>query len=1018
MTVTDVLDPTATRPSYPLSLAQQRLVFIHEAGSGDNGYLFPVNLRLRGPLDADALGTALRRILDRHEVLRSRVVLEASGARQEAGPVFDPVVVEDLAGAPDPEAAALDRVDEEATAAFDLEHRLLRVRLLRLGADDHVLLVSVHHVAFDGWSCQIFLRELGELYSAAVEGRTAELAPVPTSYGELAARERARTDAPAGPAAEFWATQTADLPGDLPLPSDRPRPEAPTGAMGRLWRALGQERTAAVGAAARQHRVTVHMLLLAAFEATLSVASGRTDFFVGGATSGRSDPETHAVVGLFVNDVPYRSDVTPGCCLADLVAAVKARSLAVLRHQDHPFDRIVQGAAPRRTLDRHPLFQHALTLQPREDGDAGLAMAGLTVTAFPTRAEGSALDLTFSLHHEADGLHLAVDHSTDLWDAESMGVLADNFLRVLDAVPERDRVPLDDLGLDPLPCTGSGYRSAETAGPVPADAPTPAAPGEADRGPGDAAGSGGGAGETLRTVSDVFAELLGRAAAPDTDFFGAGGDSIGAMRAVARLRALTGRTVGVRDLFRSPTPAGLAARIDARGSAQAEPAAAPVPAAEPDGPSVPVLPMQSWLAGTGPVPDAYGFSAMVRSEEAVQPRLLKRAVAVTLKRHDATRWRFRRTGDGLEAEVLEGPGHGPLEVVDLQDVAPQEAEAAVAEHAAEVQRALVVDGEGPLVRVVLYLLPDGTSRVLVAACHLVMDVVSMHVVVEDTLMAYDALVRHEPIDPLPASAGSADWSRALRRWAHGEDAAEAAEGWRLVEASYPADLPMDHEDGADAVEHERTTSYRLTREETAALRAAVRGLVGVDLEHVLLWATGGALGGLVGGRGVVLDLESHGRVDDLLLDPAGRPLDASRTVGWLTAIHPFALPTGAVADAPGGLRLVAQLARSVPHLGLTYGALAANGRLEWRVRDVAFSFMGSVESASMGEGRGYATLDPAPARHPRMRRRHRLEVDALVADGVLRVSLTHSAAQLDLATVDAVGAAVLDRLREVASGDR
>lgn len=973
--------------TYPLSPAQERLNFIHDFSGANGAYLFPINLRFRGALDADLLVTALRDVVLRHEVLRSRVDAIGDLVVQVVDPVAWALEVTDLSHhAPD---RALE-IAEEASAAeaetpFDLRARWMRARLLRLGAQDHVLLVSVHHIAFDGWSCQIFLRELAECYNARATGRLPELDELPTTYGDIAGWEAERAVRGADDAASrFWAEQTADLPGDLPLPTDRPRSPIPSGRTARIWWHVGAAETHAVEANARRYKVTPYMLFLAVFEATLAKAASRTDFFVGGATAGRRHPDSRSVVGLFVNDVGYRSDVRDGQTLGELVAAVKRRALSVYRHQDLPFEQVVAIARPPRQIDRHPLFQHAVVLQPREGDDLHVAFDGLELAAFTTQAEGSALELTFSFHYEADGLHLAVDFVTDLWEEPTIVVLLENFWTILRALRGSHERRLDDLDLTPVP--GTGFEPAERT----------AVPEPERQGIGDAHHD---VGEIVR----AFADLLNVEVSADTDFFAAGGDSILAMRAVSRLRS-AGLTLGVRDVFRGGTPRRLASLLNERAPATgSEPL--PPTYVRPEG-AMPPLPMHAWFDHSRPRPAFYNFSALLRYDGAVDPRLLTRAVAVVLKRHDATRMRFGATEDGLVVRHAPGVGHERLEVVDLRDRSDPDASARLHEHAAAVQASLEIMGGRCPIRVVLYQCPGAVSRLLVAACHLVMDVVSMHVVVEEIQESYSALVEGRSIDLPPRTASSQAWSEALLRWAQSPAADERMTAWSIVEECAPCDLPVDHPDASNVVADEQSVFFLLSPEESASMSTFVATTPGVTYESLILAATGTALGDLIGDRGILVDLENHGRVSDVV------DLDVSRTVGWLTSIFPFPLPTGREASGRRGvMRVTGLLAER--DAGVEYSALAAAGRGAFVERSVAFSHAGAISSPADAVWH-YENLGPQDARDPAMRRRHRLEVDSLVVDGILRFSLTFSSAQFDRASIDALGRVVLDALMEVA----
>ncbi|MCQ9178698.1 hypothetical protein KMT30_06570 [Streptomyces sp. IBSBF 2953] len=982
---------------WPLSLAQEQLLFVREVSEADNGYLFPVNVRLRGRLDVAALMQAVQQLVQRHAVLRSRVVQVEGAFFQEASAEPFTLTVEDLRHLQAQSAleAAERRVHEEAEQPFDLGESWLRGRLLRLADDDQVLLLSFHHIAFDGWSLGVLTRELNHLYDSALSGRAPQLDPLPAQVGDIAGRER-RLIADHGLAKEeeFWAAQLTPRAPDLALPTDRPRPELLSGKAGRVSLRLGTELTSALDRVAREQRCTLHMVLLAAFEATLWRASGQTDFCVGGATSGRHDPNAHGLIGLFVNDIAYRSDCAVGQTFTELLSGVKKTALDAYRHQTLPLQRIVEVVRPPRQANRHPLFQHSLVLQPSTVEDKGFQLPGVRAEPFRTLAEGSALDLAVSLHHEADGLHCVADFSTDLWDEDSVGRLIENFRRVLVAMTTGIQAKVEDLDLidawvrDPV---ASADEPAGTEASDPQPAPDP---------------------DRLERLRLVWRELLGRDVGDEDNFFDLGGDSILALHLVNHARA-RGVQIRVRDLFAHQTLRALAARTlaaAARPEASIRTGGSAHP--RPTG-TVPLLPIQSWFFAQQRTNTHYNFTSLYRPPSPLDEHAMGRAVAITLKHHDASRIRFRTTDDGtIEQYYLDGPGHQLMTVQDLSD--RQEPEAArrdLEAIALDVQRSLEILGTGPLIRCVLFRMPGGGSRLLIAASHLVMDVASMQVVAEDIATAYRSLVERSPVRLLPGTASVQQWAEALHR--HGsEDSAPAADipYWQDVENRFPSGYPADHPGAPNFVRHQETRAFRLPPDVVRPLRQVLPGLPGQSLLIALMAAAGWALGTRIGSRGIVIDLEGHGR-EDLFADA-----DPSRTVGWLTSIYPFALPTGAALEGRAALAALAEQYQRLPDNGMSYGALASAGRgLTWRDRSVAFSFMGSMSSAASSESE-FFTFDavaPEGARHPDLSRRHELEIDAFVVDDVLKISLTYGTQLYDEATIVGLGEACLDFLRNL-----
>lgn len=979
---------------WPLSLAQEQLLFVREVSEADNGYLFPVNVRLRGRLDVAALGEAFRQLVERHAVLRSRVIQAEGAFLQETSAEPFSLVVEDLrhlSGGSALEVAER-RVHEEAERPFDLRRSWLRARLLHLAADDHVLLLSFHHIAFDGWSLGVFTRELNHLYDSALSGRAAQLKPLPAQVGDIAARER-RLIADHGLAKEeeFWAAQLTPRAPDLALPTDRPRPELLSGKAGRVSLRLGTELTSALGRTAREQRCTLHMVLLAAFEATLWRASGQTDFCVGGATSGRHDPDAQGLIGLFVNDIAYRSDCAVGQTFAQLLSGVRKTALDAYRHQTLPLQRIVEVVRPPRQTNRHPLFQHSLVLQPSTVEDEGFQLPGVRAVPFRMLAEGSALDLAVSLHHEADGLHCVADFSIDLWDEDSIGRLIENFRRVLVAMTTGIHAKIEDLDL----IAAWVRRPAASAG-------EPAGMEASDLKPDQ---------DQLERLRVVWRELLGRDVADEDNFFDLGGDSILALHLVNHARA-KGIPIRVRDLFAHQTLRALAARTPAGDAWPAAPTRAGATARPRPTGTIPMLPIQSWFFAQQRTNTHYNFTSLYRPPGLLDEHAMGRAVAITLKHHDASRIRFRTTDDGtIEQYYLDGPGHELMAVQDLSDREPEAARRDLEAIALDVQRSLEIFGTGPLIRCVLFRMPGGTTRLLIAASHLVMDVASMQVVAEDIATAYRSLVERRPVRLLPATASVQQWAEALHR--HGSEGSGPVADipyWQDVESRFASDFPVDHPEAPNFVRHQETRAFRLQPDIVRPLRQLLPGLPGQSLLIALMAAAGWALGTRIGSRGIVIDLEGHGR-EDLFAD-----VDASRTVGWLTSIYPFALPTGAALEGRAALAALAEQYQRLPGNGMSYGVLAGAGKqLTWCDRSVAFSFMGSMSSALSSDSEFFAfdAVAPEGARHPDLARRHELEIDAFVVDDVLKIALTYGTQLYDEATIVGLGEACLDFLRKL-----
>jgi amino acid adenylation domain-containing protein len=365
-----------------LSFAQQRLWFVERMGSSEGAYHIPARLRLRGTLDRDALGRALDRILERHEALRTTFVEDAAGPMQRILPVEESCFLllehdlEDVPGA-DVELARL--VDAEAVAPFDLERGpVIRGRLIRMAADDHVLLLTMHHIASDGWSTGILLNELSVLYRAYLAGEGDPLPPLPVQYADYAAWQRRWLEGEVlQRQADYWKGALSGAPEMLELPTDRPRPAQQdlTGAV--VMVSLDEALTDGLKALSRRHGTTLFVTLMAAWAATLARLSGQTEVVVGTPSANRGRREIEGLVGFFINTLAIRVDLSGAPSVGQLISRVAARALDAQQHEDLPFERVVELVQPARSLSYSPLFQAVFAWQNTPGG--ALDLPGLEV---------------------------------------------------------------------------------------------------------------------------------------------------------------------------------------------------------------------------------------------------------------------------------------------------------------------------------------------------------------------------------------------------------------------------------------------------------------------------------------------------------------------------------------------------------------------------------------------------------------------------------------------------------------
>ncbi|WP_326680818.1 non-ribosomal peptide synthetase/type I polyketide synthase [Streptomyces sp. NBC_01237] len=435
----------------PLSFAQQRLWFLEQLGLDGLDLSIPGMLRVRGRLDVEALGAAFSGLVARHEVLRTRFVIGAGGEPvqvvDEPGPVRIRLI--DLSGVQDSEAREVqvrETVDAEALKPFDLaKDALLRVCLVRVSDEDHVLVLAMHHIVSDGWSIGVLTRELSELYAAAVHHRDAKLPELPLQYADFAIWQRQWLQ---GDVLErqlgYWRDQLAAL-EPLELPTDHPRPAERTGKGATVEFDLPSDLTAGLRAVAADTGTSLYMVLLTAFNILLGTYARRDDIAIGTPIAGRNRAEIEGLIGFFVNTLVIRADLRANPTFKDLLAQIKDTTLAAYDHQDLPFERLVEELAPERDLSRTPLFQVMFILQ--NASDETWQFTDLDIDTYPNASRVAQFDLTLSIQETSEGLKGLLLYSTDLFDAPTMKRLAGHFENLLTSVVADPTASLNDLDM-------------------------------------------------------------------------------------------------------------------------------------------------------------------------------------------------------------------------------------------------------------------------------------------------------------------------------------------------------------------------------------------------------------------------------------------------------------------------------------------------------------------------------------------------------------------------------------------
>jgi amino acid adenylation domain-containing protein len=438
-----------TEPA-PLAFAQQRLWFLEQLEPHSPLYNVHAAFRVQGALDAAALQTALDGLVARHEALRTTFAAPDGQPVQVVGaPRPVPLAVVDLTAHPEPEreAACQRCLAAEVRRPFDLTRDLLlRALLVRLGADEHVLLVAKHHIASDGWSTGVLWRELGQLYAAAVAGRPPDLPALPIQYADYAIWQRQwlQGDVLAAQLA-YWRDRLAGAPAHLELPTDRPRPAVQTTRGAHRTRTLPPALRAALEALGRQAGATLFMTLLAAFQALLARYTGQEDIVVGSPIAGRTRVETEGLIGFFVNTLVLRTDLAGNPPFRELLGRVREGCLGAYAHQELPFEKLVEELQPARTLSQSPLFQVMFILQnaPRTP----LALPGLTLTPFRVESGTAKFELTLAVTATDAGLQTTAEYNADLFDAATVDRLLGHYQTLLEGIVAAPDRPIGALPL-------------------------------------------------------------------------------------------------------------------------------------------------------------------------------------------------------------------------------------------------------------------------------------------------------------------------------------------------------------------------------------------------------------------------------------------------------------------------------------------------------------------------------------------------------------------------------------------
>lgn len=453
-------EPIGKRPDgpVPLSPAQQRLWLLYRLEPDSPGYNYSTALRLQGRLDIRALDACIQEIVRRHEILRTRFVETHDETRQIVVPEMRVTLdIRDLGDLPAErrEAEAIRLAQEESARPFDLNQGpALRANLLRLGGnpDDESFALSftVHHIAYDGWSAGVLLKEFIALYTAFVEGKPSPLPELPLQYADFACWQRRELQGPKSVRQlAYWKAQLEGLPPRLELPSDRPRPPTRSFAGAIYGFKVPNDVAGPLHELGRRRGATLFAVLLAAFETLLHRYSGQRDFAVGVPAAGRVRPELEELIGFFVNTLVLRAKIDNSQSFQDFIAAVQDTALKAQEHQDLPFDRLVEELHPQRDPSFNPLFQTMFVLHNAPL--SGLALPGLRMDRLSLDYGISKFDLALHATEERDGLDAAFEYSSELYEPERIARMAEHLVQILRTVGDAPAIRLGEISLPTPP---------------------------------------------------------------------------------------------------------------------------------------------------------------------------------------------------------------------------------------------------------------------------------------------------------------------------------------------------------------------------------------------------------------------------------------------------------------------------------------------------------------------------------------------------------------------------------------
>ena len=435
----------------PLSFAQQRLWFLDQLASEKAVYNIPLMLRLRGELDEERLRRSFDHLMVRHEVLRTTFPNEQDIPVQRVWPAggFE-LRVTDLSERPagERQIEAEELAKAEVRRGFDLVNGpVVRGCLLRMSGEEHLLVVTIHHIAGDGWSMGVLVDEVLEVYRSLGEGVEPKLGELAVQYGDYAVWQREWLK---GERLErqlaYWKERLAGAPAVLEMPTDRPRPLEESYRGGRESVRLSGATREALAGLCRGQDVTLFMVLMAGFEILLERYSGQEDMVVGTAIAGRNRAEIEGLIGFFVNALVIRTDLSGDPSVQEVLSRVREATLGAYDHQEVPFEMLVEELEPARSLAYAPVFQAMLVLQNAPGST--VRVPGLEVTVAEAPHTGtSKFDLVLSVEEGLAGIRCTLEYNSDLYEGSTIRRMLGHYERLLEGMAASPEIAIGRLGM-------------------------------------------------------------------------------------------------------------------------------------------------------------------------------------------------------------------------------------------------------------------------------------------------------------------------------------------------------------------------------------------------------------------------------------------------------------------------------------------------------------------------------------------------------------------------------------------